>query len=85
MTNTSPKSYWVGSILVEGRSRIYLDNVRKLSGAMRDTEIRFGNVDWNFADTETHERLKYLEGSTTIQNESGEPCEAYIELVRDSY
>lgn len=84
MTNTF-KDYWIGTISKEGKTSVFIDNVRKLSAAMRDTEIRFGRVDWIFADMETHERLKYLEGTVTTFNEEGEPCESYIELVRESY
>lgn len=84
MTSTS-SDYWVGTIQVEGKVQVFLDNARKLAYAMRDTELRFGDVDWNFIDLETHERLKVLEGSVRTFNHEGEPCESYIELVRESY
>lgn len=84
MTNTS-KDYWIGTIQIEGKVTIFIDCARKLEYAIRDTELRFSNVEWNFVDLETHKRLKYLEGSVTTFNSEGEPCECYIELVRESY
>lgn len=74
--------YWIGSICTQGKSRVFLDDAKRLTSAKRDTEILFGKVDWIFADFETHERLNLLEGSTTTYDESGEPSESYITLVR---
>ena len=77
--------FWIGSISVNGHRRIYLDKSLNLKAAIRDTELKFGDVDWIFNTIEVHERDKVLEGTVLVYDTQGEPHDSYIELVRESY